>query len=85
MPVRDDWKAWAAPWKLPISVGGMRNSAITALTLSIAWLSDKPGLRLKDSVTAGNCPWWLTVSGLTPLLIRATADNGTSAPAFERT
>ena len=37
---------------------------------ALAWLmaltaspSDLPGARLKESVTQGNWPWWLIVSG----------------------
>ena len=33
----------------------------TALTASP---SDARSARLNDSVAAGNCPWWLTVSGV---------------------
>ena len=53
------WKACAVPWNEPLSVAGAQ-IAFDALTLSTAWPSDTPGARLKDSVTAGNWPWWLT-------------------------
>src|SRR5207244_12878637 len=49
-------------------------------TASTACPSDVPGRRLKDSVTAGICPWWLTLIGPTPGESRATAESGTSAP-----
>ena len=38
------------------------------------------GARLKDSVTDGNWPWWLMVSGATFSVKRATALSGTWTP-----
>src|SRR5260221_13949434 len=56
----------------------MRSSVTTLSSCSIAWLSDTPGFRLNDRVTDGNCPWWVTVNGLTPLSSVATVDRGVS-------
>ncbi len=48
---------------------------------SMAWPSDTPGARLNDSVTHGNCPWWLTDSGSVPGVARAMARSGTMPDA----
>ena len=48
---------------------------------STAWPSAVPGARLKETVTAGNWPWWLMVSGATLLLNLATVLIGTCAPS----
>src|SRR5580700_10465392 len=47
---------------------------------SIAVPSETPGERLKEIVTEGSCPEWLTVTGPTAVANLATALNGTSAP-----
>src|SRR5689334_11449758 len=44
----------------------------------IASLSASPGARLKENVTAGNWPWWLTASGAVAGPYFATALNGTT-------
>ena len=43
-----------------------------------------PGGRSKESVTAGTCPEWLTLSGMVPAAIVVTADSGTSWPVGGR-
>ena len=58
------------------SVGGTRELRLIALVIaSTAWLSEAPRARLNDSVTAGNTPWWLTVSGSTLVAKCATSDQ----------
>ena len=48
---------------------------------SVAWLSAVPGARLKEIVTAGNCPWWLIDSGCVGSVVQcASAESGTSPP-----
>ena len=42
--------------------------------------SERPGARLKDSVTEGNWSWWLIVSGATELSLRVKAESGTIWP-----
>jgi len=34
MPASDDWNACAVPWKLPITVGGMRSSVTSFVELA---------------------------------------------------
>ncbi len=53
----DAWKTWAVPWKLPMTLSGIRISRATFSMISVAWPSATPGARLNDSVTAGNWPW----------------------------
>src|SRR5579884_930254 len=48
--------------------------ALTALP------SETPGARLNDMVAAGNCPWWLMVSGVLVRSMLAIEVSGTSAP-----
>ncbi len=38
------------------------------------------GLRLKDTVTEGNSPWWFTTRGAVALETWATAPSGTDCP-----
>ncbi len=55
----DDWNACAVPWKVPEIESGMWMEAVTFWIALTASPSATPGARLNDSVTAGNCPWWL--------------------------
>src|SRR5882724_5716927 len=62
------WKACAVPLKLACTESGSpiwRSAARIAVT---AWPSAASGARLKESVTEGNCPWWLMASGVVPRL-----------------
>ena len=69
----DDWKACAVPWKLPSQRDRRRaGRACICWMRSTAWPSAVPGARLKERVTAGNWPWWLTVSGAILLVKCAT-------------
>ena len=73
------------PWKLVVTVAGSVSRA-TALDLVTASPSEVPGLRLKETVTAGSWPMWLTVSGPTDRSSRLDATRaGTRAPLAERT
>ena len=47
---------------------------------STASPSATPGARLNESVTDGNCPWWLTDSGVASARSVTSADSGTCAP-----
>src|SRR6266851_1270417 len=76
----DDWKACAVPWKEPSSVIGVLSSACICWIFCTASPSATPGARLNDTVTAGNWPWWLTVSGAVLLVKRATVLIGICAP-----
>ena len=62
MPWREDWKAWAVPWKFVLIVAGsvLRARVVISLTASPI---DTPGLRLKEMVTDGSWPEWLTDRG----------------------
>ena len=61
--------------------------AIAALRKSLpAWApSDTPGRRLKEIVTDGSCPVWLTVSGPASVVTFTTVSRGIRLPADERT
>src|ERR1039458_585568 len=41
---------------------------------------EAPGARLKESVTTGNCPWWLTARGVLVDCIFTKVESGTGAP-----
>src|SRR5215469_14632333 len=80
----DDWKAWAVPWKEPSRVGGTLREVSSAWILSTAWPRETPGARLKERVTAGNWPSWLTESGSTLGVKWASALSSTWAPVGPR-
>ena len=77
----ESWKTCAIPWNEPSTVAGTLSSARSWWICATASLSAAPGARLKDSVTAGNWPWWLMVSGATVSVKRATVLSGTCTPA----
>ncbi len=56
MPCMDCWKACAVPCTLPLIVAGRPILSIAVLMLVTASLSDTPGARLNDTVTAGSWP-----------------------------
>src|SRR5439155_63906 len=64
---------------------GARTSRTTCWICDTAWLSETPCLRLNEIVTDGSWPRWLTVSGPSPGVRRATASSGTSLLCDERT
>src|SRR5271154_4503062 len=41
---------------------------------------EAPGARLNESVTTGNCPWWLTARGAFVDCIRTKVESGTGGP-----
>ena len=53
----------AVPWKSACRLGGMCMSFCTLVMAVIALPSAAFGARLKETVIAGNCPWWLMESG----------------------
>ena len=57
----------------------VRGPAWPARWPSTASPSETPGARLKESVTTGNWPWWLTASGAVPVSMRVKALSGTCA------
>ncbi|MNV87580.1 hypothetical protein D3C71_1817160 [compost metagenome] len=75
------WKAWAAPWKLPLIESGMPSSRWVRSRRLTASPRATPGARLNDRLAAGNRPSWLIDKG--PVLggaTWATADSGTISP-----
>src|ERR1700739_5120726 len=83
-PESDDWKACALPWNVVVVVGG-RACLARSLISATASPIEVPGLRLKEIVTAGNCPRWFTERGPSVGLSFATALMGTSWPVeFEK-
>src|SRR4030042_4053042 len=80
----DDWKAWAVPWKA-VAMWAGRTSPAAACTCDTASPRAVPGRRLKESVTEGICPEWVTVSGPRLLLRSATAFSGTRRPEEDLT
>src|SRR5215469_369596 len=83
-PVMDDWNAWATPWKLVVTVAGTSVRAIWFISFT-ASPSGTPGFKLKDTVTAGNWPRWLTVRGPRVRVSLATSSSWTSLPDDDRT
>ena len=73
-PVRCPGRCRAAPAGAPI--------CCMALSMAVtAWPSAVPGARLKESVTAGNWPWWFTASGETCVVpIFTKVESGTAWP-----
>src|SRR2546427_7201595 len=83
-PCSESWNACAAPWKLVAIVDGKVCAAIVC-TADTASPSAKPGFKLKEIVTDGSCPVWLTDSGPTDVSARATALSGINRPNEDRT
>src|SRR3954470_12696621 len=73
----DSWKAWAVPAKLPRIVAGRLIRVSASLIASTAWPRATPGGRLKEIVTDGNWPEWLTVRGAVEVSYRVNEDSGT--------
>src|SRR6266852_2371086 len=82
---REAWKASAVPWKLDRMPAGNPSSRSAAWTASTAWLRETPRARLKDRVTEGNWPWWLTDSGVVLGTKRVKPLMGTCAPVGDLT
>ena len=64
---------------------GRLMSALTLSIRAVASPSALPGARLKDTVTACNCPTWLIDVGPTVRLTLVKDDSGTKAPVLART
>ena len=56
-------KRRAEPWNSACMPAGNVNWSLRRLMTSTASPREAPGARLKESVTTGNWPWWLTVIG----------------------
>ena len=77
----DCWNACAVPWKPVAIVAGTLSSRFARSIASVACPSAVFGARLKEIVTAGNCPWWLMESGATGTVVQvAKAASGTCPP-----
>src|SRR5437870_405157 len=61
-------------------LAGSPISFLTRLTAFTASPSETFGARLNDSVTTGNCPWWLTAMGAGVSSTREKALRGTCPP-----
>src|SRR5262252_657833 len=57
------WKTCAVPLKLARTDKGSPISRSATRIAVTAWPSAASGARLNESVTEGNCPWWLMASG----------------------
>ena len=77
--------ACAVPWKLAWTPDGRPICRVAASTTLTASPSAASGARLKESVVAGNCPWWVTASGVGVAETLAMLGSGTSAPFAPRT
>src|SRR6266404_314604 len=80
---RDALKAAAAPWKSPCKLAGILRSVHAFSIAVIALPRAAPGARLKDTVTEGNCPWWLMESGDFTVSKRVNALSGTALAGAE--
>ncbi len=76
----ESWNALAVPWKLARIAAGKWIFSLACSIRVTASPSALPSGRLNESVTAGNCPWWLTLSGAVETSYLATAPSGTRAP-----
>src|SRR5258708_27770308 len=81
----EEIKAWALPWKLVAKDAGLPSSASIWWMALTAWPMEVPGVRLKDSVTEGNWPWWLMTIGATLLTVSTRVRSGTCWPVEELT
>src|SRR5258705_13482111 len=80
----DSGNSFTVPWKFALIVAGIRNSRIPSLTPFAASPSEKPGRKLKEIVTAGSWPKWLTLNGPTERFMLTPASRGTSDPLDDR-
>ena len=65
-------------------LAGRPSSRVTRSMDFTAAPSDTPGARLKETVTAGNWPWWLTASAAACCSMLASVDSGTWPQAADR-
>ena len=85
MLTSDARKARAVPWNPAWMPRGMPRSSFARSIARTASPSETPGARLKETVTTGNCPWWLIASGARDASMRVKAERGTTAPDAPRT
>src|SRR5450631_2936497 len=71
-------KARAVPWKVGSMLPGMLISLVASRMCCTATPSEAPGARLNDTVTTGNCPWWLIVREGTERSLRDGSRAGKS-------
>src|ERR1700680_2995119 len=76
-------KEAAVPWKSACRLSGMCMSFCTLVTESMAPPSEAPGAMLKETVTEGNCPWWVMESGSVVVSKWAMALSGTALLGVE--
>src|SRR5271156_388931 len=74
-------KEAAVPWKSACRLGGKFISWATLSMAVIALPSAALGARLKETVTAGNCPWCVIESGSSVCSKRLKALRGTALAA----
>src|SRR5947199_907669 len=77
----DASKARAVPWNSAWMAAGRPTSNLAWSIALTASPSDTPGARLNDTVTAENCPWRLTASGVLVIRDLVNALRGTGPPA----
>src|SRR6185437_7776216 len=76
-------KAAAVPWKPALRLpGGWRSRCAPSIAV-MASPSEAPWARLNDTVTDGNCPWWLMTSGSVVFFVRENALSGTALLVIE--
>src|SRR5215469_2855936 len=76
---REFRKAAAVPSNVAWMLAGMLSSALASLMALTASPRAAPGAKLKETVTAGNCPWWLIARAVEPGSKRVKALRGTCA------
>ena len=81
----DCWNTCAVPWNDPRALAGSPISRMARPMAFTASPSATPSPRLKESVTAGNWPWWFTLSAVVLWLTVAIAPSGTCPPEGVRT
>ncbi len=79
----ESWNACATPAKRPWMLAGRPIRRAAFCTAATASPSATPGARLKEMVTAGKRPWWLTWSGAELGSKRVSAVRGTVAPVLD--
>src|SRR2546423_13018280 len=82
-PCNESWNACAVPWNVVAIVDGSVDAAADWI-VDTASPSAVPGLRLKEIVTDGSCPVWLTVSGPASVRTFTTVSRGIRLPFDER-
>ena len=84
MFVSDAAEGLGGPLEAGLDAGGQPELGAARSIARTASPSEAPGARLKDTVTTGNCPWWLTESGVLDVWTRVKAPSGTGPPPADR-